>query len=168
MTRPSSILALVGSLCGVLFLAPFVVVARDTSAKSLSARRLEAIHRWESSAHDRTGKGNARRATDAPAPARVKNITFSNSKAARACAKVELPCVAPSDELPDFYVDGGTIPLVNFDVGPSWSGLIPISSAANEERKVRHLWRPPGPPSYSPHFSAVLLALSSWSRRKSR
>ena len=36
----------------------------------------------------------------------------------------------------EFYVNGATIPLVNFDVGPSWSGLIPISSAANETRKV--------------------------------
>lgn len=36
----------------------------------------------------------------------------------------------------EYYVNGATIPLVNFDVGPSWSGLIPISSAANETRKV--------------------------------
>jgi carboxypeptidase D len=36
----------------------------------------------------------------------------------------------------EFYVNGATIPLVNFDVRPSWSGLIPISSAANETRKV--------------------------------
>lgn len=36
----------------------------------------------------------------------------------------------------EFYVNGATIPQVNFDVGPSWAGLIPISSAANETRKV--------------------------------
>jgi hypothetical protein len=36
-------------------------------------------------------------------------------------------------------VDGKTIPLVDFDVGPSWSGLIPISNATNEDRKVRGL-----------------------------
>ena len=135
MTRLSCIPALVGSLCVVLFLVPFAV-ARDTSSMSQSARRFEAMHRWELSARDRTGEGKARRATDAPAPARVKNITFSNAKAARACAGVESICVAPSDDLPDFYVDGATIPLVNFDVGPSWSGLIPISSAVNETRKV--------------------------------
>jgi carboxypeptidase D len=34
-------------------------------------------------------------------------------------------------------VDGTTIPEVDFDVGPSWSGLIPISGAANETTKVR-------------------------------
>jgi carboxypeptidase D len=37
----------------------------------------------------------------------------------------------------EFYVDGASIPEVNFDVGPSWSGLMPISDAANETRKVR-------------------------------
>lgn len=37
----------------------------------------------------------------------------------------------------EFYVDGRSIPDVNFDVGPSWSGLIPISGAANETRKVQ-------------------------------
>jgi hypothetical protein len=37
----------------------------------------------------------------------------------------------------EFYVDGKSIPDVDFDVGPSWSGLIPISGAANETRKVQ-------------------------------
>jgi carboxypeptidase D len=36
-----------------------------------------------------------------------------------------------------FYVDGKSIPEVDFDVGPSWSGLLPISSEKNETRKVR-------------------------------
>ena len=34
-------------------------------------------------------------------------------------------------------MDGRSIPDVNVDVGPSWSGLIPISGAANETRKVQ-------------------------------
>lgn len=38
--------------------------------------------------------------------------------------------------LSEFYVDGGSLPLVDFDVGPSWAGLIPISGAPNETRKV--------------------------------
>lgn len=93
MVRLGCMLTLVSSLCGVLFLAPFVV-ARDTSSKSLSARRLEAVHRWELSARDRTGEDKARRATDAPAPPRVKNITFSNAKATRAYTGIESLCVA--------------------------------------------------------------------------
>lgn len=37
---------------------------------------------------------------------------------------------------PDFYVDGATIPLVDWDVGPSWAGLLPISNNTNETRQV--------------------------------
>jgi carboxypeptidase D len=37
----------------------------------------------------------------------------------------------------EFYVNGKTIPQVGFDVGPSWSGLLPISGNKNETRKVR-------------------------------
>lgn len=35
-----------------------------------------------------------------------------------------------------FYVDGTTIPDVDWDVGPSWAGLLPISGDRNETRKV--------------------------------
>lgn len=130
------ILTLISSLCGILLLVP--VAARDTSLRSLSAGRLEAMHRWESSARDRIGEDNVRRAIDASASPRVKNISFSNPKAASAYTGI---CqwslrVVPSDDLTGFYVDGTTIPLVNFDAGPSWSGLIPVSSAANETRQV--------------------------------
>ncbi|KDQ17592.1 hypothetical protein BOTBODRAFT_105475 [Botryobasidium botryosum FD-172 SS1] len=38
-----------------------------------------------------------------------------------------------------FYVDGNDIPTVNFDVGPSWAGLIPVSSNANETREL-YFW----------------------------
>ncbi|KAF7331480.1 Carboxypeptidase [Mycena kentingensis (nom. inval.)] len=61
------------------------------------------------------------------ASAGVKNITFSNPKASQ------------------FYVDGTTIPEVDFNIGPSWSGLIPISGAANETRKLFFWFFPPGP-----------------------
>ncbi|KAJ3551296.1 hypothetical protein NM688_g4786 [Phlebia brevispora] len=57
----------------------------------------------------------------------VKNITFSNPRASQ------------------FYVDGTTIPEVNFDIGPSWSGLLPISSDPNETRQLFFWFFPPGP-----------------------
>ncbi|KAI5121519.1 hypothetical protein M0805_002580 [Coniferiporia weirii] len=57
----------------------------------------------------------------------VKNITFSNPRAS------------------EFYVDGANIPEVDFDVGPSWSGLLPISGDANETRKLFFWFFPPGP-----------------------
>ncbi|KAJ6579578.1 alpha/beta-hydrolase [Mycena vulgaris] len=44
-----------------------------------------------------------------------------------------------------FFVDGTTIPEVDFDVGPSWSGLMPISANANETRKLFFWFFPPGP-----------------------
>ena len=44
---------------------------------------------------------------------------------------------SPSHAFTEYYVDGKSIPSVNFDVGPSWSGLIPVSNAANETRKVQ-------------------------------
>lgn len=36
----------------------------------------------------------------------------------------------------EFYVDGTSLPLVDFDVGPSWAGLLPISNSPNETRQV--------------------------------
>lgn len=40
------------------------------------------------------------------------------------------------DLSPEFYVDGTTIPEVDWDVGPSWAGLLPISGDPDETRKV--------------------------------
>ena len=36
----------------------------------------------------------------------------------------------------DFYVNGSTIPDVDFDVGPSWAGLLPISNRTNESQQL--------------------------------
>ncbi|KDR71030.1 hypothetical protein GALMADRAFT_801430 [Galerina marginata CBS 339.88] len=57
----------------------------------------------------------------------VKNITFSNPKASQ------------------FFVNGSSIPEVDFDVGPSWSGLLPISGNKNETRELFFWFFPPGP-----------------------
>lgn len=39
----------------------------------------------------------------------------------------------------EFYVDGANLPEVDFDAGPSWAGLMPISSHPDETRKVSSL-----------------------------
>ncbi|KAH9963269.1 Alpha/Beta hydrolase protein [Russula dissimulans] len=124
MTRLRYSLALLSLFCGTLFWQ--LAAARDTSPEFLKAKRLEAVKRWELSA--RGGSGGTRRATDdtVTLPG-VKNITFSNPKASQ------------------FYVDGTTLPFVNFDVGPSWSGLMPISAAPDESRKLFFWFFPPGP-----------------------
>jgi carboxypeptidase D len=121
MTRLIHTLVLFSMLYGH-FWGP--VAARDTS---LRAKRLEVAKHWESSVRSRNSANNVRRATDTSAPPRVKNITFSNPKAS------------------EFWVNGATIPEVNFDVGPSWSGLIPISNGVNETRKLFFWLFPPGP-----------------------
>ncbi len=82
MIRLTRTLALVGLLYVALFAAE-PVAARDTSVGFLNKKRHEAIKRWGLSARGPNSAGNARRATDTPAPPRVKNITFSNPKASR-------------------------------------------------------------------------------------
>jgi len=54
------------------------------------------------------------------------------------CVRKDIRVPRPlSHAFPEYYVDGKSIPFVNFDVGPSWAGLIPVSPAAKETRKVQ-------------------------------
>ncbi|KAF8271692.1 Alpha/Beta hydrolase protein [Lactarius quietus] len=123
--RLTRTLALVALHCGVLIAEP--VAARVTSPGDLNAKRLEAMKRWGASARGPSTRDEARRSTDTGAPPWVQNISFSNSEASQ------------------FFVDGTTIPDVNFDIGPSWAGLLPISPAANESKKLFFWFFPPGP-----------------------
>ena len=65
----------------------------------------------------------------------VKNITFSNPDASG-----QYPLHSSLGGRVDFrlafYVDGTTIPDVDWDVGPSWAGLLPISGDVDETQKV--------------------------------
>lgn len=113
-------------------LALFVVVASAASTlasfisrtdpHTIAAKRAEAIKRLTPSIRS-TLEQNEKRATSTG----VKNITFSNPKASQ------------------FYVDGAHFPEVDFDFGPSWAGLLPISGNANETRKLFFWFFPPGP-----------------------
>jgi len=98
--------------------------ARQMRKEELNARRVEAAKRWKPSPVRRAVVAN--------------NITFSNPKASRTCLIIALRRTVLSLMFThlEFYVDGKSIPDVDFDVGPSWSGLLPISSNANETRKV--------------------------------
>ncbi|KAI0820727.1 alpha/beta-hydrolase [Trametes gibbosa] len=95
-----------------------VVDARFVSKTELHAKQREAAARL---------KATFPRAVSPDAAPGVKNITFSNPRAS------------------EFYVDGTSIPDVDWDVGPSWSGLLPISSNPNETRKLFFWFFPPGP-----------------------
>ncbi|KAF7301018.1 Carboxypeptidase [Mycena indigotica] len=107
-------------LLGLPLLAALAGVAngKQMTKAELHARQQAAAQRFQRAAPVSDAKTSG---------ARVKNITFSNPKASQ------------------FFVDGKSIPEVDFDVGPSWSGLIPISAAANETRKLFFWFFPPGP-----------------------
>ncbi|CCM04962.1 uncharacterized protein FIBRA_07159 [Fibroporia radiculosa] len=89
---------------------------RLMSKAELHIHQEEAAKRW--SVPQRRASGG---------PGTVQNITFTNPRAA------------------EFYVDGANIPLVDFDVGPSWAGLLPISDAPDETRQLFFWFFPPGP-----------------------
>ncbi|KAI0352504.1 alpha/beta-hydrolase [Trametes cingulata] len=94
------------------------VDAKFVTKAELHAKQAEAAARI---------KANFPRAATPNAGTGVKNITFTNPRAS------------------EFYVDGTTIPDVDWDIGPSWSGLLPISSDPNETRKLFFWFFPPGP-----------------------
>lgn len=94
----------------------------------------------------------------------VKNITFTNPRASGMSAIAFRIATLPYN-YPEFYVDGTTIPLVDFDIGPSWSGLLPISSAANETRQVLVTFSVDCP--FALRVSlAILLVFPAWPSRK--
>ena len=105
-----------------------VVNARDPrfGKAQLRAKQAEAAKRWGMT------PGLSRRAQGPIAP---KNITFKNPGVSRMYISHSISYPHPELAL-EFYVDGTSIPEVGWDVGPSWSGLLPISSDPNETRKV--------------------------------
>jgi carboxypeptidase D len=78
-----------------------------TRQDELQSRQLEAAKRLQPSLLER------RQSSDG------KNLTFSNPKAL------------------DFWVNGSAIPEVDWDIGDSYAGLMPISDDPNETRKVK-------------------------------
>lgn len=105
----------------VVLLALTAASARIMTKHALKERQLEAAQHWQTSwAVEMGGAGDVERK-------RVQNITFTNPKAS------------------EFYVDGTSLPLVDFDVGPSWAGLLPISNSPNETRQLFFWFFPPGP-----------------------
>lgn len=93
------------------------ITGRHITKNEIRRRQFDAAQRF-------------RARNNAPPPAQLateKNITFSNPKASQ------------------FWVNGSAIPELDFEIGDSWAGLMPISSAANETRKLFFWFFPPGP-----------------------
>jgi carboxypeptidase D len=120
---------------GALCVAPGVDAHKMTKPQ-IKARQAEAAQRWRTLS-----------AAKGPSSGGVKNITFSNPKASRKHFFFNLVVYQKcrrskgSDDVrvAEFWVDGSKIPQVDFDIGPSWSGLLPISNNPGETRKVHIL-----------------------------
>jgi carboxypeptidase D len=111
------------------FTALLAVVAasgRRTTKRKIGERQLEAAKRWQTS---NPQSQNVKRGG-------VQNITFTNSKASGERSATSRHLIRLIHSLLEFYVDGKSLPLVDFDIGPSWAGLLPISSSPNETRQV--------------------------------
>ena len=73
----------------------------------------------------------------------VKNFTFSNpassgrylshKRVSRICG---IRVTVLTGGTVAFYVDGTSIPEVDWDIGPSWAGLLPISENEDETRQA--------------------------------
>jgi len=96
----------------VLCIAPSVH-ARKMTSHQMKAKQVEAAKRWHTEGAVKKASGSG-----------VQNITFSNPEASK------------------FWVDGSAIPEVDFDIGPSWSGLLPISNRTGETRQVHIMIMP--------------------------
>ena len=105
-----------------MFVSAATSFAARTNPHAIAEKRAEAVKRFSESIR-RDQSGFVKRAVT---PA-VKNITFSNLEASQ------------------FYVDGAHLPEVDFDIGPSWAGLLPISGNSNETREFFFWFFPPGP-----------------------
>ena len=81
MARLSRALVLLSLLGGTLFVGT-AAAARATDPSLRSLKRLDAVKRWEYSARGRNGpSADPRRSTETSTPSRVKNITFTNTRA---------------------------------------------------------------------------------------
>lgn len=73
------------------------------------------------------------------------------------CPSPSCPRIECSHRLPaEFAVDGTKIPDVDFDIGESYAGLLPISDNANETRKL-YFWYAAGCLSFMRQFRPISL-----------
>ena len=116
--------------CTALYSTLGTVTARQIDRKHIQALQREASDRFHNRLSIPPAGGNLQLS------AGVKNFTFSNPAASGECGGSSRHSVLSVDDEIAFYVDGTTIPEVDWDVGPSWAGLLPISGDKDETRKV--------------------------------
>ena len=126
-------------VCTALHPATGAVSARRTDREYIQALQRQAEDRLNKNKLGRTFVGG-----DIQLSADVKNVTFSNPAASGELQFNSRSVLSyPRDVgrcadcgILAFYVDGKTIPEIDWDVGPSWAGLLPISGNKDETRKV--------------------------------
>ena len=101
----------------------FGAEGRFYSKKDIHARLSDAGHRYASRFHEPVRRQTADNSQEGNSPG--SGITFSNPAAQK------------------FLVDGKNIPDVDWDVGPSYSGLLPISGNKSESRQLFFWFFPP-------------------------
>ncbi|KAI0951764.1 hypothetical protein AcV7_007768 [Taiwanofungus camphoratus] len=119
-------------LLAIFALQDVLVGARMMTKHELRAHQSEASKRWTPQRRANSGSGT------------VKNVTFINPRASGKHIRSTWS-IKVINGIVEFYVDGSSIPLVDFDVGPSWSGLLPISNRRDETRLLFFWFFPPGP-----------------------
>ena len=117
------------------------VLAREIDRKHVHALRQEAAERLSKNRLAVPSVEGGVRLSEG-----VKNFTFSNPAASSTCPScerfpihVESWAIVLTGGIIAFYVNGTSIPDVDWDIGPSWAGLLPISGNANETRQVGRL-----------------------------
>ncbi|KAI0092879.1 alpha/beta-hydrolase [Irpex rosettiformis] len=108
-----------------LFLAAYILMCSPLINASLKLR--SRVHWQAQQAQAMRNFASRASATSISRAVRSNNITFSNPRAS------------------DFFVDGKSIPEMNFDIGPSYAGLLPINNATDETRQLFFWFFPPGP-----------------------
>lgn len=117
------------------------VDARQISKPEIHKRQAESAKRWTKRDSGVTVDASTTSTSATAQPTLTNtlpaNITFSNPQASRTCLAISYLKFSLVDFLSEeFWVNGSSIPEVDFDVGDSWSGLLPISADLNETRKV--------------------------------
>ena len=121
-------------------LALLLAVQAFVIANVVNARLMSKAHLREKQAAAMKNFVSNGPVSSSSRPVKTNNITFSNPRAAGMAGCIEPMTILIACDFPEFFVDGTTIPEVDFDVGPSWAGLLPISNAANETREVADIF----------------------------
>ena len=127
---------LISYLLSALACTALYPVTGSVSARRIDRKHIQALQRKAADRFSKSLLAVSEGGVDVKSDPGVKNITFSNPAASGKYLGTHVALGTGVDYTAAFYVDGTTIPEVDWDVGPSWAGLLPISGDPDETRKV--------------------------------